>query len=75
MFINHDPVMTLTNSKARSTQVTYYRKLLKQNIYDFEKEIDPRGYSDPCPEAIYIHVHVYEHYCRTNLLVYILDLR
>ena len=29
MFINHDPVMTLTNFKARSTSVTYCRMVLK----------------------------------------------
>ena len=28
-FINHDPVMTLTNLKARSTSVIFCRKLLK----------------------------------------------
>ena len=52
--------MTLANFKARSTWLIYaesclrviegknFRKLANgQNVYDFEKEIDPRGYSDP----------------------------
>ena len=74
MLIKHDPVMTLTNFKARSTEVTYAENCYNvieektfwkwangQNIYDFVKEIDP-GVILILPLG---YIYMYDHYSQT----------
>ena len=43
-----------------------------QNIYEFDKDIDPMGYFDP---VLGLYIHVYDYYSQTSLLVYCLRLR
>ena len=54
-----------------SLKVQTFRKLANgQTICEFEKEIDPRGYSDPV-----LGLYIYDHYSQTSLLVHISDIR
>ena len=77
VYINHDPVMTLTKFMARSTWVAYAfewgkqasRKLANgQNIDYSEKRKWPKGFICPCTGVKY-------HNIQTCLLVYAADLR
>ena len=82
--INHDPVMTLTYFKARSTWVAYafeWGKLLKCHLkrktcrklangqnIDYSQKIWPKSFLCPCTGAKY-------HNIQLCLLVYVADLR
>ena len=79
VYVNHDPVMTLTKFMARSTWVAYafeLGKLLKchlkgkasRNIEYSEKREWPKGFICPCTGVKY-------HNIQTCLLVYAADLR
>ena len=47
----------------------FFRKLANgQNIYEFKKEIDPRGYCDP---VLWLLTCIYDLYSQTSILVYI----
>ena len=84
VIINHDPVMTLTYFRTRSTWVAYefeWRKFLKCDFkgnsrrklangqnFDYSKTIGPQGFICPYTGAIY-------HNIETCLVVHIADLR
>ena len=59
--------------KLTLKEKTFRKWASGQNIYEFEKEINPTAYSDPVLSKGYIHV--YDLCSQTSLLVYLSDLR